>query len=715
MSPLILGAAFFCLGAGIAIFGVNPRRFTNRVFLVTSLLAAFWVASVWAAIRTQELTGDSIGAPSLWVRLNGVASLLWVWAVWLLSNSVTTARGDAPPNLRRFALWFVITAAASATVFSPYYLQAAGTNRKGAAYYALVAAVYIVLGRLAWINSRKIRELRGSRRVELQFLVLPLAIGSIAVLLIALLGNLTGIPLLKQLSFIPFIAGYGLSAWAMTFHRLYNPGEIFLSLLHIGLAIAISLAMGFGLIHLVGRSSIGTFDVVVSAAIAFSFGLWIEHRTRRWFSLRNEKLAGELRTAIAATTRAEPDPHALVAKFQELLRERNETVFVTLLLDRGDAFSGGNLILAKKRAGCGVLYEHMWATPESLERRRATPETEDLRDFLEANALAALVAAPTGIPAPALLIAAGEKKNGWPFTYPELERMQKAAELMENVLAHSRITAEAAVTARVEHLAMMSRGLAHDLKNLITPVSSFLVHTEAKVVPGTTEAEVHAAAKRSIALMTEYIREALFFANRLTPRFKPIPARRLLEGAADVVAARAQRSQVAVSTSTVCEGACRVDRVLFQRLLVNLLDNAIDACAPGASVTLSAADAADDRLRIQVSDTGSGISPEHRPRIFDPYFTTKQFGEDVRGFGLGLTICEKIIRLHGGEISVESAPGTGTVVTVEIPRNPPMSAFPSEVHDSPAALAGKDAHASHASGTSWTSSDSSPCASQPRC
>lgn len=250
--------------------------------------------------------------------------------------------------------------------------------------------------------------------------------------------------------------------------------------------------------------------------------------------------------------------------------------------------------------------------------------------------------------------------------------MQNISDLIDNILTHSRVTADASLKTRMEHLAMMSRGLAHDLKNLITPVDSFLVHSESRLTPGTPEAEVHAAAKRSVALMTDYVREALFFANRLNPRFESTSINQVLQSAVDVTATRAARNRVHVSISSDDAGPCRIDRVLIQRMLANLLNNAIDACPAGGAVTLSAIPGSERRLRIQIRDTGAGIAPEHLSRIFDPYFTTKQFGDDIRGFGLGLTICEKIVRLHGGEISVESTLGHGTVVTVDLPPEPPM-------------------------------------------
>jgi CheY-like chemotaxis protein len=81
--------------------------------------------------------------------------------------------------------------------------------------------------------------------------------------------------------------------------------------------------------------------------------------------------------------------------------------------------------------------------------------------------------------------------------------------------------------------------------------------------------------------------------------------------------------------------------------------------------------AADDASIIEVSDTGSGIAPEHLPQIFDPFFTTKQVGS---GTGLGLAISREIISSHGGTISVRSTVGAGTTMTIRLPRAAPQVA-----------------------------------------
>jgi signal transduction histidine kinase len=221
----------------------------------------------------------------------------------------------------------------------------------------------------------------------------------------------------------------------------------------------------------------------------------------------------------------------------------------------------------------------------------------------------------------------------------------------------------------MEYLAVASRGLAHDLKNLITPVSSYLVHTDGLFPPESPAGEVHATAKRATQIMSDYVRENLFFAEKLSPKFERFEIRVLLEQAREAALAPAEARKVTIAIPCQSRDEFVADRVLLQRMLVNLLTNAIDASAPGGAVTISAREIRPGWIRFDVSDQGSGIPQENLCRIFDPYFTTKEFGDELRGFGLGLTIAQKIALLHHGEISVSSRAGHGTTFSVDLPNS----------------------------------------------
>ncbi len=108
--------------------------------------------------------------------------------------------------------------------------------------------------------------------------------------------------------------------------------------------------------------------------------------------------------------------------------------------------------------------------------------------------------------------------------------------------------------------------------------------------------------------------------------------------------------------------ALAADPDQFQQVLVNLVMNACDACDKAGTVTLSFARAdSSDWLRIDITDDGCGIPPEHLDAVFDPFFTTKKRGE---GTGLGLPVVASIARNHGAEITLVSKPRAGTTVTL---------------------------------------------------
>jgi signal transduction histidine kinase len=94
--------------------------------------------------------------------------------------------------------------------------------------------------------------------------------------------------------------------------------------------------------------------------------------------------------------------------------------------------------------------------------------------------------------------------------------------------------------------------------------------------------------------------------------------------------------------------------------LSNLVLNAIDAMPQGGTLTLRT-ELRDGGVRIEISDTGSGLTREECERLFTPYYTTKQHGT-----GLGLAIVQSVVSDHHGSVTVESAPGKGATFRIEL-------------------------------------------------
>ncbi|MCI0457009.1 MAG: ATP-binding protein [Gemmataceae bacterium] len=143
-----------------------------------------------------------------------------------------------------------------------------------------------------------------------------------------------------------------------------------------------------------------------------------------------------------------------------------------------------------------------------------------------------------------------------------------------------------------------------------------------------------------------------------------------IEPAVNIARSRTQRLavQLEVELTPVPPVQCYPAEV--NQVVLNLLNNAIDACASGGRVTLRTCPGPEG-LEIHVLDTGPGIDPTIRDRIFDPFFTTKPSG---LGRGLGLSISSVIVRKHGGRIEVESVPGQGAQFVVRLPLRPPEEA-----------------------------------------
>ena len=113
-------------------------------------------------------------------------------------------------------------------------------------------------------------------------------------------------------------------------------------------------------------------------------------------------------------------------------------------------------------------------------------------------------------------------------------------------------------------------------------------------------------------------------------------------------------------------GAAMIDSVRLGEAVVNVVDNALDACREGGTVTVRTSAAPEGDVIIDVEDSGPGIQAADLEKVFDPFFTTKAIGE---GSGLGLAITRRVVEEHGGRVTVDSAPGRGTRVRLQLPRS----------------------------------------------
>lgn len=269
------------------------------------------------------------------------------------------------------------------------------------------------------------------------------------------------------------------------------------------------------------------------------------------------------------------------------------------------------------------------------------------------------------------LLLVGARANGTDFSGTDISMLVGLVKNLSLMVNQVRLRTQIRQNQDFELLGKMSRGMAHDLNNLLTPVST-LLQLATELGPGASlDDELLPMAMRNVKTMRAYIRESLFFSENLRPQLQQGPLDEVIRDA--VATARSSRDKpVTIEVDAPVGVEIEMDAVLLQRLIANLVSNAIDASAPDSTIQvrlerLPRSEVSRDWVRLRVVDQGEGISKENLGRVQTPYFTTKNRGDSNRGFGLGLAICRKIANLHGGNLSIASQLKKGTTVQVDLP------------------------------------------------
>ncbi len=219
---------------------------------------------------------------------------------------------------------------------------------------------------------------------------------------------------------------------------------------------------------------------------------------------------------------------------------------------------------------------------------------------------------------------------------------------------------------RVAELSALSGEIAHELKNPLATVRGLAALVDRNLGPG-RDAERIGVLRREVARMEEILAEFLNFSRPLLPLEQaPLDARALLRDAASLFEGVARERGVAIRVAEVGPVPLSADGRKIHQVLVNLIQNALDASPSGATVDLWAA-LGPDGVAVEVRDRGAGLAAGADPEgLFQPGYTTKE-----RGSGLGLTIARALVRQHGGELRLQPRDGGGLVARLALPVHEP--------------------------------------------
>jgi len=240
----------------------------------------------------------------------------------------------------------------------------------------------------------------------------------------------------------------------------------------------------------------------------------------------------------------------------------------------------------------------------------------------------------------------------------EFNSMGRAIEERERELVRSE---------RLAAVGKMAAMITHEVRNPLSSIglNTELLEEELADVPNAEEARglcrsIHREVDRLTAITEEY----LAFARLPKPKVAREPINVLVADLAAFIREDLAAKQVALATELTREDPlCMIDAGQIRQCLINLVRNASDAVMTKGAGTITLRTRRDGtRVAIDVEDDGVGIAADVLPKLFDPFFSTKEGGS-----GLGLALTQQIVRDHGGDLDVASTVGKGTTFTVRVP------------------------------------------------
>ncbi|MGC8892212.1 MAG: ATP-binding protein [Candidatus Saccharicenans sp.] len=236
--------------------------------------------------------------------------------------------------------------------------------------------------------------------------------------------------------------------------------------------------------------------------------------------------------------------------------------------------------------------------------------------------------------------------------------------VFEDITEKIRMQQQLLTSEKLASIGLLSAGVAHEINTPLTGISSYVQMLQKKLAE-TAYLQILQKIEAQTERVNKIIKNLLNFArNPADESFHRVNLKETMEEIISLIDYRLKSLNIRLQLElnpVVIYG----QKERLQQVFINIILNALDAMPGGGTMTIEILQKEETAL-IRISDTGTGIKPEHLPRIFDPFFTTKGMG---KGTGLGLSISYAIIKEHEGQILVDSAVGQGTTFTIILPVN----------------------------------------------
>jgi len=459
---------------------------------------------------------------------------------------------------------------------------------------------------------------------------------------------------------------YGGMALAITTRRVFNARQISI--------VVFEKSILLGLVSLVAYISYflaefvfpKPFDFVFATAISLFIAIKLIERLDRLFQFYPQ--ATVARQAAFTVAQRERRFEVLEESFAGVLKGWGQTENATILKGSRNVLSAGGIELRCDGTIVKMMRELRWATPERIARERSTPQRQEVAKFMADHHFGILVL-ESG-PSLTALIGVGVPASRSPYTFPQVTQLLELASIMESALERAHFSAKVQHTEQLATVGLLGASLAHEIRNPLVSIKTFVQLLPTHYHDPRFREKFFKLIGDEVGRIDQLTEQLLDLASPRSYEAALVELHPLLRSSVELVTAKAAQRQIRFHTDFgASPDVAHTDASAAKQVVLNLCFNAIQAVDlhPGEErwVKISTRNLPGG-IEVAIADSGPGIAPEIRPRLFQPFQTTRS-----SGFGLGLAICSDILSNLHASIAVDPpVPGQGATFRVTFPCQP---------------------------------------------
>ncbi|MGH7997565.1 MAG: two-component system sensor histidine kinase NtrB [Opitutaceae bacterium] len=652
-------AAIF-VGVGGIVFWSNPRRGVNRVVFATSVHIGLWLAVLNIAMSGPNRLS--------WLRSACAVSAFFPLHFFVAERTIAfgTAR-SGPGRKHGYSAWIVYSVLLAGLCFTQYFIPSGSTASHrlyGWGYYAYIVGAIGGYAAVLVAMLTHIRKVEGLQRLELEVWLLGGCTTGMAILASMALNAVTKNPSYVRVQPVLVLAFFSGTSYAITTHRIFDAWQILRLVMHRIALVAISSVEAVAVFSLLERI-VPREEAFVGAVgvLAIFFGplrRWVDRRFGYYFQ------EGSARNAVFDTARKEVRTDGLQSEFRKILMGVAHSDRAVVMSGPESWLSGSGMQLAGEDASVVCLRRLGWATPERLQRERESPERLALARLLEEHGLS--VALMVQGPSVSVLSGAGRQASRRPYSYPQIKQLMDLAVMFQGPLERAHMAAKIQHAEQLATVGMLGASLAHEIRNPLVSLKSFVQLLPDRYHEEEFRGKFFRLMVEEVARIDRLTEQLLDLASPRAYRAQTFHLHSLIQSSLELVTPRAKDSAVHIQTALdAAPDRVQSDPSAIKQVIINLCLNAIQVLAdrPVRQITVATRNGP-DFIDLTVSDSGPGIAPEMRGRLFQPFQTGKS-----SGFGLGLVICRDILASLNAKIIVDPPqPDEGATFRVTIPCRP---------------------------------------------